>query len=169
MSQWAYIYAGETIEFTHEGVEYVATIERDDFMGTPWEEHDGHGTVSEWTTREKTPGELVIAEDGNSRRYYDFAEACQIARRDGWDAKPYNDGTETKRQQAAKAARADFEHLRDWCNDEWFWCGVVIRRAGDCECCGETASLWGIESNAGDYLRDVAIELIGELPQKEVA
>lgn len=66
---------------------------------------DGHGPVTAWTTRSKHPGELVINKDRGRARYYDFAEACRIARRDGWDAEPYNAGTETKRQQAAKAAR----------------------------------------------------------------
>lgn len=57
-------------------------------MGAPWEEHDGHGPVSEWESRAKLPGEIIINQDGESRRFYDFAAACQIARRDGWGFLP---------------------------------------------------------------------------------
>ena len=35
---------------------YTITIESDDMHGNPWEEHDGHGPVSEWTTRDRLPG-----------------------------------------------------------------------------------------------------------------
>lgn len=153
----------ETIE--HNGREYAVTIERDDCIGAPWDEHDGHGEVSEWTTRAKMPGEMVLCEDRGSRRFYDFAGACQIARRDGWDAKPYNTGQETKRQQAAKAAMADFERLRGWCNDEWSWVYVTV--TAKCDCCGDftgrSETLGGIESDCGDYLDDIVRELAEEI------
>lgn len=159
----------ETIK--HNGREYRFEIERDDYMGAPWEEHEGHGPVSEWTTRAKLPGELVLCEDRHTKRYYDYAEACRIARHNGWDARPYNAGQETKRQQAAKAARADFEELRKWCADEWWWVGVVVYDR--CPLCGEwsvLASLWGIASNCGDdYLEQVARELIEENAEQEAA
>lgn len=161
-----------TWQFEHNGARYVATVERDEHMGAPWDEPDGHGTVSDWTSRGKAPGELVLAESRGSYRYYDFAESCRIARRDGWDAMPYNTGQESKRQQAAKAARSDYEHLRRWCNDEWFWCGVVV--APLCPECDEpdesrAESLWGIESDAGDYLIEVAVELAGQVEPRALA
>lgn len=149
----------------HNGKRYHISIERDEYMGPPWEEHDGHGIVSEWTTRDKAPGEIILCADRHAKRFYDFAASCKVARRDGWDAEPLNTGDETKRQQAAKAAYADFEHLRRWCNDDWFWCGVVVRE--ECPRCGEptgpSTSLWGIESDAGDFLIEVARQLIEDL------
>ncbi len=147
------------------GRAYRVEIETDYDHGAPWEEEDGHGPVSDWTRRDKLPGEVCIAEDRGSKRFYDFAEACKIARRDGWDAKPYNTGQETKRQQAAKAATADMERLRAWCEGRWGYVGVIV--TARCECCddftGERASLWGIESDADDYLEEVARELAEEL------
>ena len=74
--------------FRYAGKPFAFKIERDDSMGPPWEEHDGHGDVSEWTSRGKAPGELVLSEDRGSFRYYDFAGACKIARRDGWGFLP---------------------------------------------------------------------------------
>lgn len=201
-------YPDETLEFEHDGVAYVATIESDDTHGAPWKEEDGHGDVSEWTTRDKLPGELVLSEDGRSKRFYDFAGACKIARRDGWGFLPepvrverragggftgaalptYRSGafsivsdcpnlayselyrmhreTMTPRAYAAGAAMADYDRLRRWCADQWCYIGVVVRRAGDCECCGETESLWGIESDAGEYVREVATELAEQLAER---
>lgn len=201
-------YDGETFEFEHNGVAYVATIESDDTHGAPWEEEDGHGDVSEWTRRDKLPGELVLSEDGRSKRFYDFAGACKIARRDGWGFLPepvrverragggftgaalptYRSGefsiasdcpnlayselhrmhreSMTPRAYAAGAAMADYDRLRRWCADQWCYIGVVVRRAGDCTCCGETESLWGIESDAGEYVREVATELAEQLTDR---
>ncbi len=209
MTDFSYVYDGETIDFDHNGNSYTATIESDDHAGAPWEEHDGHGGVSDWTTRDKLPGELVLSEYGPSKRFYDFAGACRIARRDGWGYLPepvrverragggftgaalptYRSGefstvsdcpnlayselhrmhkdSMTPRQYAAGAALRDFEHLKAWCDGEWFWCGVVVRRKDDCERCGQSESLWGVESNAGAYLEDVARELAEQLEDSD--
>jgi hypothetical protein len=66
---------------------------------------------------------------------------------------------------------ADFERLRAWCNDEWCWAGVIVTPF--CECCGDYAearaeSLWGIESDAGDYLHEVAEELAEQVAAAKV-
>lgn len=159
--------AYHTADMTHAGRTFRVEHHSDDTMGAPWEEHDGHGEVSGWTTRDKLPGELVLNTDGRSRRYYDYAGACRLARADRWDTPPY--GTGTPGQRAARAARADFERLRDWCLDRWHWCGVVVvlldRDGGEID----RASLWGIESDAGAYLEEVAAELAAELTQTAAA
>lgn len=160
----AYALNGEEAE--RDGFTFAARIEHDDMHGAPWEECDGHGPVTDWERRGKLPGELVLCDDnpsglrGNTaRRFYDFQDACRIALRDGWNAAPYAIEGETARQRAARAARADYEYLRAWCNDDWSYCGVIVTASRN----GvelASASLWGIESNAGDYLRDVANELL---------
>lgn len=148
-----------TAHFTLNGVKYRAEIVPDDHMGAPWAEHDGHGPVTDWTTRAKTPGERILNEDGASRRFYDHAEAIRIAKRDGWDAAPYTPATAG--QRAARAVEADFQRLRAWCNDEWRWVGVVV--TARCGCCdaysGVSAALWGIESDSPDYHADIARKL----------
>ena len=152
------------MEFEGYRVEIVA----DNDHGSPWEENDGHGPVSEWTQRGKEPGEYVLCEDRGSFRYYDFAEACRIARRDGWGSEPYNVPGESKRERAARAALADFDHLRRWCAGDWHYVGVVVRPNGACRVCGPSASLWGIESESFDYMDDVARDLIEELEAEAV-
>ena len=140
---------------------YVVKIETpyDEHHGAPWEECDGHGPVSEWTTRDKAPGERILATDRHSRRYYDFAEAVKIARRDGWDTKPYNTGT--KGERAHRAAEADFEYLRRWCNEQWRYIGVCVTVYRNGAEIGQD-SLWGIEDD-GDYWKETAAELVNEV------
>ena len=152
-----------TDTITIEGREYTWTVEYDCDIGAPWGEHDGHGPVTEWTTRPKGPGERVLAEDRGSYRYYDYAEACRIAKRDGWSTTGIRKRQAagevfTPKQIAAEAAAADFNYLRGWCNDEWCWAGVVVTSEDD-----ETDSLWGIESDAFGYHETVAQELAEEL------
>lgn len=152
------------------GFTLKARVERDEEMGPPWIEHDGHGIVSDWTTRDKKPGERILNSDGHgrSRRYYDVQASMDKAEQEGWDAPPYGQGT--KRQQAARAVESDFKNLKAWCDDEWYWVGVVIdvRKNGvpiaDC-----AASLWGIGSDGEDYLTEVANDLIEEALQVATA
>ena len=146
--------------FELDGRRFAWWVEPDETMGAPWDEHCGHGPVSDWTTRE-----MVLHRDSWLVRYYDFAEACVIARREGWGSAG-DDGLKP-RARSARAAMADYERLRQWCNDVWSWVGVVVTEVNaDDEAIGETASLWGIESDAGDYLAEVARELAGELLAK---
>lgn len=152
-------YAGQNISCEVDGFTVTARLERDDDAGAPWEREDGHGAVSEWTRRAKAPGERVLNEDGRSRRYYDFAGAVETAKRDGWGG----DGA-TPGERAADAAEKDFARLRAWCDDEWEYVGVVltVEREGVRLTDDYGAALWGIESDAGDYLREVANQLLGD-------
>ena len=201
---WETFHDGETFDFTVNGKTYTATIEHDENHGAPWDECDGHGEVTDWEWRDKLPGELVLSEDRHAKRFYDFAGAVKLARRDGWGFLPGDLETDevmpgiwrarvapnfrhgdyrficiagdineairgtyashratftTARAYHAAAARADYENLRAWCNNQWCYIGVVVRRKGDEMFCAETQSLWGIESNAGAYIRETAEEL----------
>lgn len=163
-----FVCAGESISCEVEGFTIKARIVDDDTNRTPWED-DGHGPVSDWTTREKRPGERTLSQDRGSRRFYDFAEAVKRARADGWDAPPF--GTGTAGERAARAAELDFKMLKAWCDDEWHYVGVVLSvwRADVC-LAKHAASLWGIEANyphteaerANEYLQEVANELLPE-------
>jgi hypothetical protein len=131
--------------------------------GPPWEEEDGHGPVSEWTTRCKAPGERVLASDRNLRLYYDFEEACEIALRERWGG-----FLGTPKQRAALAAEADFQRLKAYCDGKWCYVGVVVELLDDDgDSMGlEEESLWGVESD-GEYWRGVATDLARELIVRE--
>ncbi len=148
-------------EVAVNGFTVTARLEADDCGDCPWDREEGHGPVSEWTTRDKRPGERVLVTDRHSKRYYDVQGAMAVAKRDGWDAKPYGVGTAGER--AARAVEADYERLRRWCADDWAYVGVVLTVSkGGVELSNHASSLWGIESDAGDYLAEVANELLAE-------
>jgi len=127
----------------------------------PWDREDEHGPVSGWERRSKRPGEMILNSDRGSHRFYDFAEAVRIAKRDGWDTVPY--GTRKPGERAHAAALADYEYLRRWCTDQWHYCGIVVTLLdADGEPDSVDASLWGIESDSPEYHDEVIGELIGE-------
>lgn len=190
------LYNGDTFEY--QGYTFKVEYNRDDDMQAPWEEHDGHGIVSDWTSRDKAPGERVLSEDRGSRRYYDVQASMRKARKEqwgpihcatcgqessseqGWEA--YTKGThatpmdhpfvrESAGKQAARAVEADYEYLRAWCHDEWEWTyAVVMLLDDDGDETRETASLGGIDGDHGTYLTDVAYELAEEIVHRiEVA
>ena len=131
----------------------------------PWDRCDGHGPVSEWTARDKRPGEWVLVSDRCMKRYYNAQEAMQIARREGWGCVNPATGAykrPSKGERLAAAVRADFEYLRGWCEDYWHYCGVVVKMDGH----NIAASQWGIESNSGNYFEEVIKELMAECLDK---
>lgn len=144
-----------TIE-TESGLIVTVRVLPDEGAGPPWEREDEHGPVSEWTRRKKAPGEMVLAADHGSSRFYDFPEAVKIARADGWGA----DGA-TVGERAHNAALADYERLRQWCNDQWRYIGVVVEARKPDGAVWASDSLWGIESD-GDYWREVAADMVND-------
>lgn len=173
--------SGDTFE--RKGYTFKVTLERDDCLGAPWEEHDGHGTVSKWRTShkvgaDKAPGERVLHRDRNSYRLYDFAGAVETARKDGWGckhsysydlgARVFVSGHRTAGELAHCAAECDYDRLRRWCQDDWYWCTIVVTLIefdeDDREVeTDETETLGGVESDSGAYLTSTAHELADEI------
>ena len=162
----------------------VLAMPRDDDATPPWDRSEGHGVVSEWTTRDKLPGERVLSEDRGSKRFYDVQETQKTALRDGWGLSPDNlaklerelGRKPTRRQIAARAVEMDFEFIQSWCNDSWEYVGVclfVMPRDGEyrdpeqyaqSEPFAETESfaLWGVESCASNYIPEVISDLLDD-------
>ena len=90
-----------------DGMQFSLVIALDDLNDPPWEQADGHGPVSDWTRREKRPGERVLHRDGTFRRYYDVAEAQRIALRDRWGS---------YRPPVARPRVATRLHGAKWCD-----------------------------------------------------
>ena len=162
------LYDGE--KFERNGRTYRVNFPIDDSGRFPWEDDDGVGLISDWTTRDKAPGERVLNSDRSSKRFYDFAETMRKAKRDGWGLHPEavaeleeRLGRPAKRGDIiAQAVENDFSRLKGFCEDRWQYVGVVVTHIntdeyGDEED-GESDSLWGIESDSGDYLTEVAHE-----------
>ena len=153
----------------------VATIEEDHDQSPPWKTDDGHGPVREARRHRrhtygaysppKHAGEMVMHDERGTVWLYDYAEACRTARRDGWGTRDGQQPGETARQYAARAARADFDALRDFLRGEWFYVGVKVTVSYKHTELG-TASLWRVDCNYpgsdNSYLDDVAAELLRE-------
>lgn len=157
--------AYETRDIEQNGKTYRVEFIFDSDTGAPWKEHDGHGVVSGWESRDKKPGEVVISEDHGSKRFYDIAATTRIAKRDGWGLAPEKAAGLTRAQIVAEAVRLDMERMRGWCNDDWHWCGVSVfplSEDGD-ELRSKTESLWGIESDADSYFEEVISDLIAQI------
>lgn len=150
-----------------DGFYAVVELPCDSDHGAPWEECDGHGPVSEWTRRAKRPGEWTLSSDRGSKRYYDFAEAVKIARKDGWGLCPKVlakltvglGRPPTKGEIAVAAVERDFEILRGWANDEWHYVGVCVKIFDSEDEEVWDGSVWGVEDNTG-YWKELALEFI---------
>ena len=149
---------------TAKGTHYRVEVSYDDFADEPWNYCDSHGPVSEWTTRDKRAGEVILAADGRSKRFYNFQEAIKKAKAEGWDAEPYKTGT--KGEQAVRAVMTDFKHLKAWCDDEWHY---VVLRVALIDSEGEEITeyddyLGGVEFGYGmEYWKEEAANMAEEL------
>lgn len=149
---------------------YYAIVEcpYDEDHGAPWDEIDGHGPVSDWTSRHKAPGEWVLCSDRHSKRYYDHAEAMRIAKRDGWGIADEEKAeieaclgrNMTKGEIAAASVQKDFDYLYGWCDNQWHWIGVSVQIYHDGLELFED-SRWGIEDST-DCWKIVALDMIEE-------
>jgi hypothetical protein len=160
----------QTRFFTRAGRNFVARIYRDTDAAPPWDSFDGHGPVRRVVRGEvKRPGERPL---GNGCMY-DWGRAIDQAERDSWgltsaesDALTLKLGRKpTAGEVYAETARIDFERLRAWVREDWWFVGVSVCALPDS---GEMPkdtfehALWGIESDAGGYLHEVADELADE-------
>lgn len=144
------------------GISFRVDWESDHDAGPPWSACDGHGEVSEWTSRDKLPGELVLAEHRGSKRFYDYAAAVRTARADRWGHRecPAN---ATRGQQAAFAARKDFEYLKGWCDDDWHYCRVVVTMLVQGEDTDGWDSCGGFESDDDAGQEECIVMMMREL------
>lgn len=149
---------------TAKGTHYRVRVSYDDFADEPWNYCDGHGPVSEWTTRDKRAGELILAADGRRKMLYNFQEAIKKAKAEGWDAEPYKTGT--KGEQAVRAAMADYKYLKSWCDNEWHYAVLhVVLLDSECEELAEYDDyLSGVEFDYGmEYWKEEAANMAEEL------
>ena len=136
----------------YKGYLFTIEVDYDEFQGPPWLHCDGHGPVSDWTTRDKKPSEVVLSSIGGSNLYYDFSRAMKKAKEERWDAAPYGQGT--KGERAERAVRADIKYLRDYIDNAWVYVTLSVTLRGS----GYTTSLGGVEydySENGHWMTEV--------------
>lgn len=153
---------------------FRVNIQPDTDHGAPWEEGDGHGIVSDWTQRDKAPGERILSQDGGRRRYYDIKATLEIAKRDGWGLGDEDKaklaaalGRElTAKEITAEAVEQDFGFLHRWCHGQWHYVGVIVTDITDEDPGIDNDyghALWGVKDDDSVYVQQVADELIDEI------
>lgn len=145
-------YAGYEVRYELPGGLYaIVKLEYDTDYNWPWKNSEGHGVVSDWEHCGEADGRWELCEAHYSRRYYDWRETLKIAKRDGWG----HSG------DIMDAVRRDYEYLRAWCNDEWYYVGLIVELYdANEELIGED-SCWGYESYCEDYLCSEARSWLG--------
>lgn len=145
-------YAGDEVRYKLPGGLYaIVKIEYDTDYGPPWKNSASHGVVSDWEHQTEADGRWVLCEDRYSRRYYDWVETLKIAKRDGWGHSGDIMG----------AVRRDYEYLRAWCNNEWYYVGVIVELYDTNDELISEDSCWGYESYCEDYLCSEARSWLG--------
>jgi hypothetical protein len=142
----------DTIECN--GRTFRVEIEHDDSGQLPWENDCiFDGVVSDWESRGKRPYEKILNQDRRLKRFFNVKRFIEVAKSHGCSGK-----------EAHEQLERSFEYLRSWCNDQWSYVGVIVTLLDDDGAPNEdyVQSLWGIESDAYDYLNQVAQELAQE-------
>jgi len=139
----------------------------DDMNETPWGWSDGHGEVSGWTSQDKKPGEVILCADGRSKRFYDMQGAIKTARVEGWSCEGVLP-TDTKGQKAVKAAQNDFEYLKAWCSNDWWYCCLHVVMVGPegVEIDDYDDYLSGIEDGYYRGMNDYSLEAAAEMARE---
>lgn len=136
--------------------EFVVRWFYDEDSTPPWKKQDMLSWVSDWTQNRKGAGERILCKDRRSFLFYDFKCAVKKARSGGM-----------KGEDAVKAVEFEFNWLRRWCDDKWFYCGIEVSKGEDgieVSEVGGCASLWGVESDASeDYFEDIIRDLMREV------
>jgi hypothetical protein len=170
-------------EWEAHGLTFRAFTVADTDHAAPWEEEDGHGPIREASRHgysgriAKRPEERPFSGDHwHAPTYlYDWQAAMKLARAewgisdDARAALARKLGREpTCGEIAEEAVRQDFQRMRGWVRDDWHYVGVVVvlvdAEGEDVD--EETESLWGIESDAGEYLTETADDLAAEIARR---
>ncbi len=145
---------------TVDNMNFAVYFELDDDPTPPWKRCDAHGPVSGYTNSNKAPGEMILYDNKGYRLYYNYQEACRIALKDEWN---YEGSTGTKLEIASKSAMRDYEYLRQWCNNQWHYVGVIVELLDyDGDETGIRESLFVIEDtcNCLEVAKQLASEII---------
>lgn len=137
----------------------------DSGMGPPWKEYDNSGPVRDIRSRDEKRPEERLFDDGHA---YDWQAAMKKARAEGWglSIEHFMDLTcelrraPTKGQVAERAVQRDFDRLKAWCDNEWFYVYITVE---DVETGVEGGSCCGVESDDADCIAECVCETVDEM------
>ena len=134
-----------------DGFQFDVRYRYDSDAEPPWQQCDGRGPVrlvtGHYRRPPKRPGERPMRGTYNTF-LYDWQEAMKIAKRDKWGP-----------GARAEAVQQDFEYLRAYVQEYWFYCGVEVKMALHPQ---YNDALWGVETYK-DYHKESAREQARDL------
>lgn len=165
-----------TMDIEVNGFTFHVNIEHDIDSEAPWRSSDGHGGVRSchvWHRSKyqgtKKPGErpMNMPSNGALQFYYDWQGACKEARKEGWNAEPYDAPNRVQR-----AVQADFDYLRGWVNKDWEYVHVHVTLANApdyANCVGgvETFKDYHLEF-AEELAQEVLVEYLDDLQKNKL-
>lgn len=163
-------YEGEQITELPNGWKIKVEFQYDNDSGPPWENCDGVGVIEESRYRGR-PGEYgeyddwILNSDYGWYHYYDWKATLPEAIRDGWNTKPYHFAN--KREQAMAAMRSTCDYLREWCNNDWWYVGMIVTLLDQNDEELQEDACWGFESESMDYLCSEARDWAAHMIRKE--
>lgn len=158
-------YEGEATHFLPNGWKIKVEIEYDRDSGPPDKEGDGHGETyrkAGYNYPDEHEREWELWSGHYEWLIYDFKASMKKALKEDWDAPPYKTGS--KQEQALRAVKADYEFLRRYYNDDWWYVGMIVTLLDEDDNELGQDSCWGFDSGSMDYIteqvRDWAARLI---------
>ena len=153
------------MQIEKHGYTFEVETQPDEHMQAPWKEHDGHGPVSDWRPEDsKRPEERILHQDRSSCLFYDWDEAVQIAKRDGWGTADGRQPGETAGAYAVRAVQADYDYLARYCRGDWSYVDVIVTLLDeDGRPTEEREVLGAVENIDTKYVLEVANDLIDEI------
>lgn len=151
--------AYETRTLEHKGQTFTVQHFYDQSAEAPWDNgDDGRGVVHAYRDIDQDADDFDSADYSAMGRsadwYFDWKATRAKAVDEGWGTAGPTPGM-TPEQITEAAVQAEYKYLSGYANDDWHYCGVVVSHALP----SASQSLWGVESNAGAYLEEVAREL----------
>lgn len=160
-------YDGEQITQLSGGYSIKVEFSQDSDMGPPWKEYDGCGIVSDWepNRREEEYWENWRMDPPNERGYYyyEFKETLPKAIKEGWNAPPYYAGDKLAR--AWRGMRADYEFLRRYMCQDWWYSTLIVTLYKDDEEI-DSESLGGMDSDSIDHFAETARDYAASMIRK---
>lgn len=121
-------------------------VSPDDWGDTPWDSdfiYDGVVSYADGTA--KRPHQRILGEYRGSKRYFDVKRYIAVAVSHG-----------CTRKQAAEQLESSFKRLQAWCNDQWSYVVLEVRRV---DADGEELEADYLGCVESDYTTDQAYEM----------
>jgi hypothetical protein len=113
-----------------DGFDVGYWITDDPDSGPPWGDDDAdlvrvaerqHGRWQGESDKKSCEVPLNKPERGRNQYYYNWKRAMQKAKKEKWNAEPYD-----APNQAERAVKANFDYYKAYLNDEWYYVGIEV-------------------------------------------